>query len=100
MTQDFLYLLEITRFVHDVLQLEKLFLAVLMNEQRLRLGGGCAVVVLCVKSLFARQNFRAVIATVKPIFLTAGSIGAYAFLGQRAVGATVKIRPTAAAPLP
>ena len=98
MTQDFLYLLEITRFVHDVLQLEKLFLAVLMNEQRL--GGGCAVVVLRVKSLFARQNFRAVIATVKPVFLTAGSIGAYAFLVQRAVGATVKIRPTAAAPLP
>lgn len=41
MTQDFLYLLEITRFVHDVLQLEKLFLAVLMNEQCLRLCGGC-----------------------------------------------------------
>jgi hypothetical protein len=41
LTQDFLYLLEITRFVHDVLQLEKLFLAVLMNEQRLRLGSSC-----------------------------------------------------------
>lgn len=100
MTQDFLYLLEITRFVHDVLHFEKLFLAVLMNEQRLRLGSGCAVAVLRVKSLFARQNFRAVIATVKPVFLTAGSIRAYAFLGQRAVGATVKIRPTATAPLP
>ena len=58
MAQDFLYLLEITRFVHDVLQLEKLFLAVLMNEQRLRLGGGCAVVVLRVKSLFAGEIFE------------------------------------------
>ena len=96
MTQDFLYLLEITHFVHGILHFEKLFLAVLMNEQRLRLGGGCAVAVLRVKSLFARQNFRAVIATVKPVFLTAGSIGTYAFL----VGAAVEIRPTAAAPLP
>ena len=63
LAQDFLYLLEITRFVHDVLQLEKLFLAVLMNEQRLRLGGGCAVVVLRVKSLFAGEIFETQIAS-------------------------------------
>ena len=75
MTQDFLYLLEITRFVHGILHFEKLFLAVLMNEQRLRLGSGCAVVVLRVKSLFARQNFRAVIATVKPVSLQQAALG-------------------------
>ena len=100
MTQNLLYLLEIARLVHDVLQLEKLCLTILMNEQCLCLGSGCAVVVLRIKPLFARQNFRAVIATVKPAFLTAGSIGAYAFLVQRGVGSAVKIRPTAAAPLP
>ena len=100
MTQNLLYLLEIARLVHDVLQLEKLFLAILMNEQCLCLGSGCAVVVLRVKSLFARQNFRTVITTVKPVFLTAGNIGTYDFLVQRGVGAAVEIRPTAAAPLP
>ena len=37
LAQDFLYLLEITRFVHDVLQLEKLFL----SQPRIKNDGLC-----------------------------------------------------------